>query len=231
MILHAALIAAFFVDQTQQTQCVVQCAQAAPESGLKSLLPTIVQTIVSLLSIFAGVGIAVRSFRANKKTEHEQWIRDQKKAEWKELLKKAAEIERVLPIVPMPRRDRLSKIVDRLKPAVNRLSVTRASCVFLQDFFKNDANINRFTSFIKDADAADTVIWAFTEVLKGSAELYVNEAISLKKAGEDLDEGDKRIKIKIDEISAKYFDFIEWLRCEAEKDLSIVTSDIISRQE
>jgi hypothetical protein len=98
MILHAASIAAFFVDKLAQAPVQVQCVQqATPEPMLKWLLPTIVQTVVSLASISAGVLIAVWSFKRNRHTEyeqwirnqkagHEQWVRDQKKAEWRELL-------------------------------------------------------------------------------------------------------------------------------------------------
>jgi hypothetical protein len=78
MILHAASIAAFFADQIAQAPVVVQCVQAAPEPMLKWLLPTIVQTVISLASISAGVLIAVWSFRKNRQTEHEQWVRNQK---------------------------------------------------------------------------------------------------------------------------------------------------------
>ena len=233
-VLHVASIVALFVDTVAATPVEIRCAQQpTPESWVKWLLPTIIQTLVSLASIGAGVGIAVWSFRRNRQSEHEQWlrnqnagheqwVRDQKKAEWKELLAKAAEIERVLPSVPLPLKDRLSKVANRLKPAVNRLSVARASSVFLQDFFESEANVNRFTSFIKDADAADTYIWAFTEVLRGSAEMFVNKTISQDKAERDLDEGDRKIKLEIERISAAYFNFIEWLRCEAAKDLRTV---------
>jgi hypothetical protein len=99
MIFHAASMAAFFVDQLAQAPVVVQCTQPATESWLKWLLPTITQTIISLTSISAGVLIALWSFRSTSEKDHEQWLLDQKKAEWKELLARIAEIERELPIV------------------------------------------------------------------------------------------------------------------------------------
>jgi hypothetical protein len=83
---------------TVQTPIQIQCVQSADqESWAKWLLPTIVQTIVSLASITAGVSIAVWSFRKNRQAEHEQWtrnrqaarnewVRDQKRVEWRELL-------------------------------------------------------------------------------------------------------------------------------------------------
>ncbi|MGD0729838.1 MAG: hypothetical protein ABR956_01145 [Terracidiphilus sp.] len=113
MMLHVASMAAVFVDQVTQAPIQIQCVQqAAPESWVKWLLPTIVQTVVSLLSIFAGVAIAVRSFRANRTTEHEQWIRnekaghhrwlrEQKKAEWREVLDAIKECQDSLPLVSL----------------------------------------------------------------------------------------------------------------------------------
>jgi hypothetical protein len=98
MMLHAASLIAFFLDSVQQAPVVLQCVQSQCESWVKWLLPTLVQTVVSLLSIFAGVGIAVRSFRANKKSEHEQWVRDQKKAEWRDLLDSVCDCQIHLPI-------------------------------------------------------------------------------------------------------------------------------------
>jgi hypothetical protein len=101
MILHAASIAAFFVDQLAQTPVVVQCVQAVPESWEKWLL----QFALSIVPVAGGVGIALWSFHATSKRDHERWVLDQKKAEWKELLVKIAEIEHELPIVLEPEED------------------------------------------------------------------------------------------------------------------------------
>jgi hypothetical protein len=73
------------VQQVKQTPITVQLTPP-PDPWWRWLLPTIVQTVISLASISAGVLIAIWSFRANRKTEHEQWVRDEKKAEWRELL-------------------------------------------------------------------------------------------------------------------------------------------------
>jgi hypothetical protein len=130
MILHAASIATFFVDQLAQAPVQIQCVQqTAPESWLKWLLPTIVQTVVSLASITAGVLIAVLSFRKNRQSEHEQWernqqagheqwVRDHKKAEWRELMKKVtkvviqATIDRPKPTI---QNDKVSDVYDSIQ--------------------------------------------------------------------------------------------------------------------
>ncbi len=99
MILHVASMIAFFVDQLAQAPVVVQCAPTVPDSWVKWLLPTIVQTVVSLASISAGVLIALWSFRATSKRDRERWILDQKKAEWRDIIVRITEAEREMPIV------------------------------------------------------------------------------------------------------------------------------------
>lgn len=55
------------------------------------LLPTLAQTILCLVSIAAGVWIAVWAFRTTSKREHEQWLLDEKMTEWRSLLVEANE--------------------------------------------------------------------------------------------------------------------------------------------
>jgi heme/copper-type cytochrome/quinol oxidase subunit 2 len=98
MLFHPATLLAFFTDHATQASMVAQCPQAAPETWVKWLLPTIVQTVVGLLSIVAGVTIAVWSFRRNRQTEHEQWVRDQELEEWRELISAVASVEDLIPI-------------------------------------------------------------------------------------------------------------------------------------
>lgn len=116
MFFHPATLLALFTDHATQAPVVVQCPQAAPESWVKWLLPTIVQTVVSLLSIAAGVLIAVWSFRRNRQTEHEQWLRDQKLGEWRELISAVASVEDLIPILIDERLD-----LDALKQAILRV--------------------------------------------------------------------------------------------------------------
>jgi hypothetical protein len=116
MFFHPAALLAFFADQATQAPVVAQCPQAAPESWVKWLLPAIVQTVVSLISIAAGVGIAVWSFRRNRQTEHEQWVRDQKLGEWRELISAVASVEDLIPILIDEKLD-----LDALKQAILRV--------------------------------------------------------------------------------------------------------------
>jgi hypothetical protein len=76
-------IAAFFVDQLAQAPVQIQCVLPPnADPGWKQWIPT----AVSLLSIGIGVWIAQWSFHASSRRDHERWVLDQKKAEWRELL-------------------------------------------------------------------------------------------------------------------------------------------------
>jgi hypothetical protein len=116
MFIDPAALLALFADQATQAPVVVQCPQAAPESWVKWLLPNIVQTAVSLLSIAAGVLIAVWSFRRNRQTEHGQWVRDQRLGEWRELISAVASVEDLIPILIDEKLD-----LDALKQAILRV--------------------------------------------------------------------------------------------------------------
>jgi hypothetical protein len=162
MILHAASIAVFFVDQLAQAPVQVQCVQQSmPESWLKSLLPTIIQTVISLTSIIAAVCIAVASFRANKKTEHEQWIRDQKKAEWKELFGKAAEVHGVFLRAESPNPIHSMKtLMEELPSARLGLKECWFRCLFVADVLNTIENRDIYLAFDKKFDDGERDIRA-----------------------------------------------------------------------
>ena len=156
MIFHAVSMVAVFMDQAAQVPVQIQCVQqAVPESWLKWLLPTIVQTVVSLASIGAGVGIAIWSFRRNRQSEHEQWlrnqkagheqwIRDQSKAEWKDLLVKIAEIEHEIPILVtgLPNHQKLESIVLSILPLLH-------GTLFIYPSLESAGFITKWALFLK----------------------------------------------------------------------------------
>jgi hypothetical protein len=150
MILHAASIAAFFVDQLAQVPVQVQCVQqAAPESWLKWLLPTIVQTVVSLASITAGVLIAVWSFRKNRQAQHEQWVRDQKKAEWSVVVSKLATVDNNIPFSFSG--ERWLSICDGMLDDLHCVLSSMRNTLFIsEEIEKKDITAN-FTKFVSEA--------------------------------------------------------------------------------
>ncbi|MDR3716059.1 MAG: hypothetical protein P4L51_24915 [Puia sp.] len=176
MALHAAAMMAFFVDQVAQAPVVVQCAQAPPESWAKWLLPTIVQMVVSLLSIFAGVGIAVRSFRANKKSEHEQWIRnqeagheqwlrDQEKAEWSAILSSLTAADVKLPHVF----DNVewASMSDGMLEDLRNVLPTMRNAIFVSDALEQGNATESFRNFVSEAAEKIKQIKDFTINIDG----------------------------------------------------------------
>ncbi len=129
--------------------------QPAPDPMLKWLLPTIVQTAVSLLSIFAGVAIAVRSFRANTRSEQkqwernqraaqDQWAREQRRAEWKELLQQIANIEHKIPVLVSGPRDHKD-----LGPAVLSILPLLRGTVFIYPALRSSGFIAKWEEFLR----------------------------------------------------------------------------------
>jgi hypothetical protein len=218
MILHVASIAAFFVDQLAFEPVVVQCAPTESESWVKWLLPTIVQTTISLVSIVVGVGIAVWSFRRNRQSEHEQWVRnqkvgheqwtrDQKKAEWKELLKSVAEFGNIVPVVIAGRAD-YEEIAKRLVFAIQKLEERYANSPFLFEFASSKANNDRISDFQEQATkVAD-------RILSPEHKIKMKSTDTKKR----LDVVTERLNLCMT-FRAQYIEFIHWLQAETRKDL------------
>lgn len=127
------------------------------------MLQFLPQLIVSVIPVAGGVWIADRSFRKTKKLteesfratsekDHERWVLDQKKAEWSQLLKRVAEVHRVLRVVSTTGKERAELIVESLKPAVHELIIAQSNCVFLETFFADQERSKKFFSFLYDAD-------------------------------------------------------------------------------
>jgi hypothetical protein len=140
MIIHVASMAAVFVDQLSQAPVVILCAQAAPEPLWKSLL----QIAQIIIPVAGGVLIAWMAFRWNSRKEHAQWIRDRRRAEWKELLVKIAEIEHEIPI-------RITGFPDlqKLEPVVLGILPLLRGTIFVYDDLESSGFIIEWESFVR----------------------------------------------------------------------------------
>ncbi|MGD0292290.1 MAG: hypothetical protein ABSB30_00380 [Terracidiphilus sp.] len=98
MILHTASMTALFVDQLAQVPVMVQCAPMVPEPWWKWLVQSLFQLLLSVIPVAGGVWIALWSFQKSSRKEHEKWVRDQKVPEWKCLIRRVAEFERIMPL-------------------------------------------------------------------------------------------------------------------------------------
>jgi len=91
-LIHPTDLLALFANLPQQAPINVQVVQPAPDSvGVRFLF-------AAIPSAFA-LGIAWIVFRWNGKREHEQWVRDQRLAEWREVLLAISEIELEIPVL------------------------------------------------------------------------------------------------------------------------------------
>jgi hypothetical protein len=94
MILNLAAMAAVFVDQISQAPTQIVCVQqVAPEQRWKPLL----ELVQSVVPVLGGVWVAWMAFGWTSKKEHGQWIRDQRKAEWRGLLDSLASVQEAIP--------------------------------------------------------------------------------------------------------------------------------------
>ena len=114
MILNAVSVAAFFADTVSKAPVVIHCQQAASEPFWRTLL----QIFQIVIPVAGGVLIAWMAFRWNSTKDHDRWILDQKKAEWRETLDAIKVCEDFLPltggnkeeILPEVRMEALEKI-------------------------------------------------------------------------------------------------------------------------
>ncbi|MGA2886777.1 MAG: hypothetical protein ABSE51_01910 [Terracidiphilus sp.] len=210
MILHAASIAALFVDQLTQAPVVVQCV-LPPNAD--PWWKQWIQPISSLVSIVAVVSIAIWSFGATSRKEHRRWILDQKKAEWQELLRAAAHMRRVVSLGLESPQTRAKLIQEGLKPAVQELEVSAANCVFLSDFFGNEVKSKRFYSFLRDTDLkVESINASFsrTQHLQDPHPDLTDQQRERGKAQAIIEIGDLA-----DTIAQEFIGFNDWLRKEA----------------
>jgi hypothetical protein len=161
MVFHAAELIAVWIQAAQQNP-VVNCPASEQESWVKWLLPTIVQTVISLAAIGSGVWIAHWSFvknrdqeqkqwERNQKATHDQWLRDQKKNEWSNLLRCIADVQRILiPSDETPEHN-AEQIARELHPAIREMWIAAESCVFTKEFLEKDENRKRFNLYLGKA--------------------------------------------------------------------------------
>jgi len=86
MILHVVSISAFFVDQLGPAPVVANCAQATSGTDWKWWVSALAPWIGPLLAGVVSLFVAWKLFRWQGEKEHNSWVREQKKAEYRELV-------------------------------------------------------------------------------------------------------------------------------------------------
>jgi hypothetical protein len=100
MILHAASIAAFFVDQLAQAPVQIQCVQqSTPSPEWRWWMGALALWVGPILSTAGSIYVAWRVFRWQSTKDKSQWLLENKKTEWRALLELASKVEHFMPSV------------------------------------------------------------------------------------------------------------------------------------
>lgn len=97
MAIQAFNLIGILFDTVSQTPVVIQCAQAVPEPEWKIWLSALAPWIGPLLSGVVSIYVAWKVFCWQGKKDHDRWVLDQKKAEWKELFSAVTEVQKEFP--------------------------------------------------------------------------------------------------------------------------------------
>ena len=83
-------------------------------------LSAILQFAQIVIPVAGGVWIAWMAFRWNRRKEHQQWVRDQSRAEWKELIREISTIEHEIPVktTGLPEHENLGPIIMSVLPVL-----------------------------------------------------------------------------------------------------------------
>ena len=160
MILHAASMATFFVDQLGPGPAVANCAQAAPEPDWKWWVSALAPWIGPLLSGLVSIYVAWRVFRWQGEKDHNAWVRDQKTVEWEGLIQAVAEFEEIMPLGQVG-----SSAVDatcsKVQPLCNRISHLVSRALFVAPVLSDHGVQSEIYQLIVDTESAIGLIEAF----------------------------------------------------------------------
>jgi hypothetical protein len=193
--------------------------QSTPDPPWKWWISALAPWIGPLMSGVVSIYVAWKVFRWQGNKDRAQWILDQKKAEWQELLRGAAHMRRVVSLGLENSETRAQQIREGLKPAVLELEVSAANCVFLSDFFGDEVKSKRFYSFLRDADLnAEGIDASFirTQHLKDPHPDLTDQQRERGMAMNIMERSDL-----VDTIVKEFMAFNDWLRREATEDLGV----------
>lgn len=122
MILHVASIVAFFVDQLTFEPVQIQCVSNAGQD------PILVRLLFDAVPSIFALGIAALVFYWNSGREHEQWVRDQKHVEWRELLDKVSAVSKPMTLA----RPKGTILKDQVKEGLVDLAQCLDDRVFIE---------------------------------------------------------------------------------------------------
>jgi hypothetical protein len=99
MLPHAVSMVAAFVDKLVQAPVVMQCPKPIPEPEWKWWAKLAAEIFGPLLSTAGSIYVAWRVFRWAGTKDRENWVRDQKRAEWSTILSSLTAVDIKMPHV------------------------------------------------------------------------------------------------------------------------------------
>jgi hypothetical protein len=224
MILHAASIAAFFVDQLAQPPVQVQCVQqATPSPEWKWWIGALAPWIGPLLSGVVSIYVAWRVFHWQGEKDRKRWALDQKKAEWSALLRGVANVFHITNFTPLNgwNGEIATRIAAELERALEEISIACANCIFLANFRQNKEGEKKISEFLKNTKLQ-------TQKLKGNLGLSEDIIDRRDKAGSMTDRDSKSfyrnlevISDLISNLAKQSRSLLDWLQDEAALDLGV----------
>jgi hypothetical protein len=224
MILHAASIAAFFVDQTQQAQCAIQCIPAAQEPW-KWWFGALAPWVGPLLSGVVSIYVAWKVFQWQGKKDRDQWIRDQKIAEWRKLLECVSEFDSLFPGYVSDlegfyhNEEVRGKFLDKLQKNIDAINQCRLMSLVIASCISKRECRKEFDDYLKD--------------IMRNMETIVNGCIIQKeflKIGEivRMDKLKQETNDRYADLRKKYEELRIWTLSLALSDLQIESEDMIN---
>lgn len=199
------------VVQLQQASTPVQ-VQMVTDTGFKWWLSSLAPWVGPLLSGVVSIYVAWKVFQWQGRKEREQWVRDQKKAAWKDILKGIAEVQRVVRAGEALNGKNIDAIRTQLEDILHEISVVIAQSVLLEGFRIEGDRYTRWMDFKKNALALYVKI-----------DIRMNSLNNFNKPDDSTVMDKERTRDSITEATFKlkstYGEFLSWLQDEAAKDL------------
>ena len=191
-----------------------QSTSATPSLQIQCVIPTgltphsvqISQVLLTLTPVIVAVCIAYFSFEATRNKEHRQWVRDQKKSEWKDVLTQLASIENNIPVLVtgIPEHKTLENDVLNILPLLR-------STVFVYPVLVSSGFLGEWQEFLG--------------YVSGSFKRVISTNLAVQKGMVDPVTIDDRIKwsdqsarVEV-EIRQRFYRLLERLREVAHKDM------------
>jgi len=224
MILHAASIAAVFIDWVTEAPVVVQCAQAAPDPlwkwWVQNVLPVAGGTLIAVWSFVQNRKSEQKQWERNQKAGHEEWILDQKKAEWSALLRGVANVFHITNFTPLNGWNGkiANRVATELEQALEEISIACANCIFLANFRQNKEGEKKIDEFLKNTKLQ-------AQKLKGNLGLFESMSdragIATDKEIKSLDRNIEIVSGQISNLAEQSRTLLDWLQDEAALDLGV----------